>query len=81
MIDEPKPDRSGAGAPPIFQAFAEIQRLYGEILHAVAHVHPGETKHQTALRYIREAEDKAAMDALPAKDALPVPGPHGLCPP
>lgn len=29
---------------------------YNELLYAVATVHPGETRHETALRYIREAE-------------------------
>jgi hypothetical protein len=32
------------------------QELYNELLYAVARVHPNETCHQTALRYIKQAE-------------------------
>ncbi len=38
--------------------------LYGELLYAVANKFPGESRHQTALRYIRNAEkgsDNATM--------------------
>jgi len=41
------------------EAAAEIERLrglYEELLFAVGHKHPGETRHQTALRYIQRAE-------------------------
>ena len=30
--------------------------LYHELLYAVGNKHPGETRHQTALRYIQQAE-------------------------
>ena len=53
-----------------------IDGRYNDLLNAVGRVHPGETRHQTALRYIRETEQEAAMEALPAKDAQPLPGPH-----
>lgn len=33
-----------------------IQAPYWELLYAVAKKHPGETRHDTALRYIRQAE-------------------------
>ena len=48
-----------------------IDGRYNDLLNAVARVHPGETRHQTALRYIRETEGKAAMNALPAKSTTP----------
>lgn len=38
---------------------AELERvcsLYEELLYAVGSKHPGETRHQTALRYIQQAE-------------------------
>jgi hypothetical protein len=35
-------------------------RLYHELLYAVARKFRGETRHQTALRYIREAEARAS---------------------
>ena len=33
-----------------------VRKLYNELLHAVARKYPGETRHQTALRYIQQAE-------------------------
>jgi hypothetical protein len=41
------------------QQLAEAQRdaaRYNELLYAVAKKHPDETRHETALRYIRQAE-------------------------
>jgi two-component SAPR family response regulator len=35
-----------------------IEQLYHELLYAVGSKYPNETRHQTALRYIREAEEK-----------------------
>lgn len=45
------------------------QALYHELLFAVANKHPGETRHETALRYIRQAENPgtAQMQAQQAK--------------
>ena len=37
---------------------------YMELLMAVARVFPGETRHQTALRYIREAEARAVSSPV-----------------
>jgi hypothetical protein len=36
------------------------QELYHELLFAVAKAHPNETRHQTALRYIQQAESGGA---------------------
>jgi hypothetical protein len=42
---------------PVVQVAAHpLQKLYYELLFAVARMHPNETRHQTALRYIRQAE-------------------------
>jgi len=41
----------------------DARRLYHELLYAVATKHPGESRHETALRYIREREDMARHDA------------------
>jgi len=38
---------------------AEVVDKYNELLSAVQRNHSGETRHQTALRYIREAESFA----------------------
>jgi len=35
---------------------AEVSERYNELLYAVAQKFPGESRHETALRYIREAE-------------------------
>lgn len=44
---------------------AETLLLYSELLMAVESKHPGETRHQTALRYIRETEAAyAEVDAV-----------------
>ena len=37
-------------------ASRERERLYAELIYAVASKFPGETRHETALRYIRNAE-------------------------
>jgi hypothetical protein len=47
----------------------ETKREYEELLYAVARKFPGETRHQTALRYIQEAEQ--------VKDWVPGENPEG----
>lgn len=37
----------------------EFMKNYTELIYAVARVFPGESRHETALRYIREAEKSA----------------------
>lgn len=52
-----------APTPPVSEGRNKLE-LYGELLYAVANKFPGESRHQTALRYIRNAEkgnDNAAM--------------------
>lgn len=44
---------------------SSVQDLYNELLYAVARKFPGETRHQTALRYIREAEERALKEVQP----------------
>ena len=36
----------------------DVTKLYEELLSAVAQKHEGETRHQTALRYIQERESR-----------------------
>jgi hypothetical protein len=51
-----------------------IKALYYELLYEVARKHPGETRHQTALRYIRQAEtpkDNGPVQAGPAQGEEP----------
>jgi len=42
--------------PLLAAASRERERLYAELIYAVASKFPGETRHETALRYIRNAE-------------------------
>ena len=43
-----------------------VQELYNELLFAVARKHPNETRHQTALRYIQQAESGGANQCADA---------------
>ena len=36
----------------------DVSELYHELLYAVAQKFPGESRHETALRYIREREER-----------------------
>ena len=53
-----------------FREVEELRHRYNELLYAVASKHEGETRHETALRYILEREaDKNLSDAV--KSTLP----------
>lgn len=39
-----------------FSYHNDIEKKYYELLYAVSRKHPNETRHQTALRYIQQAE-------------------------
>jgi hypothetical protein len=43
--------------------YAELSEKYHELLMAVERKFPGESRHQTALRYIRRAEEPATTAA------------------
>lgn len=52
----------------------DIAALYDELLFAVGNKYPGETRHQTALRYIRRAEEPSndtAQAAMPPPPERP----------
>jgi len=49
------------------QQHRELERNYNELIMAVARKWPGETRHQTALRYIKDSEGRISMDALAQK--------------
>ena len=54
---------AAAPTPPVSEDRKDAE-LYKELIYAVANKSPGESRHQTALRYIRNAEkgsDNAAM--------------------
>ena len=44
-----------------------VEHLYNELLFAVGNKYPGETRHQTALRYIRQAESHSIHDSPASK--------------
>lgn len=39
-----------------------LSQKYNELIHAVGNKYPGEERHETALRYIREAEARSSSD-------------------
>lgn len=49
----------GKAAPTPTSVYRNKLELYGELLCAVANKFPGESRHQTALRYIRNAEKRS----------------------
>lgn len=51
-----------------------MAELYAELLYAVARKHPGETRHETALRYIRQAENQSSQAAAKSAAPRPLPG-------
>jgi hypothetical protein len=55
---EPTPQADAKGA------MLDYINLYNELIYAVARKFPNETRHQTALRYIREAENQSSDDQL-----------------
>lgn len=63
---------SPPGAPLFMEAAAELRRLheiekqYHELLYAVGNKYEGESRHQTALRYIQQAE---IVDVVAAKES------------
>lgn len=54
--------------PQPLAAQEDVSALYHELLYQVGNKYDGETRHQTALRYIRQAEERIGG---PAKDATP----------
>ena len=63
-IDDPACDLTHTAAECIKKIKAE-QRVaeYNELIYAVQTKHPDETRHQTALRYIRNAENRQSYTA------------------
>ena len=45
----------------------ELEAKYNELIMAVASKYPKETRHQTALRYINDAEFRAEQDNKPVE--------------
>ena len=51
------PEPAGS-ASPVTQPPRDVSELYHELLYAVARKFPGESRHETALRYIRDTEER-----------------------
>lgn len=64
MLDYARAAIAAAG-----QGGEDAKVLYNELLFAVATKHPGESRHQTALRYIRRAEEAKCSTATTAKES------------
>jgi len=47
---------------------AEVKAKYNELIMAVANKWPGETRHETALRYIRQAETSSNQACAASSD-------------
>ena len=45
-------------ASPVAQPPRDVSELYHELLYAVERKFPGESRHETALRYIRDTEER-----------------------
>lgn len=56
-----RPEPSLAGGREDDQSAVDYQAMYHELVYAVASKFPDETRHQTALRYIREAESGSSL--------------------
>lgn len=54
-----KPEGGAKLANPDQLTDALVKELYFQLLYAVARKHDGETRHETALRYIRQTEERA----------------------
>lgn len=52
------------------QRLAAERNLYWELIYEVARVYPGETRHETARRYIREREAPASGESAKAAVAV-----------
>ena len=74
--------RAEAGYQCLARNSAKLQERYNELLYEVAQKHAGESRHDTARRYIRERENRIegpACDALPnSGDQLTAPQAHNL---
>lgn len=51
-----------------FREATQLREKYHELLYAVARKFPDETRHETALRYIKEAEERSCDSADMAKE-------------
>ena len=61
-------DRAEAGYQCLARNSAKLQERYNELIYEVAQKHDGESRHDTARRYIRERENRISE---PACDASP----------
>ncbi len=70
-LDETRWDRDAAqtSAEHISKIQTDVSRLYDELLYQVGIKHPDETRHETALRYLRNAEK--SQDGACKSEALP----------
>lgn len=51
------PAEKGAISPPVEETATDYKALYYSLIMEVGNKYPGETRYQTALRYLKQAED------------------------
>lgn len=51
----------------------EITKRYAELIYAVSKKYPGESRHQTALRYIQQAERRDAVSCESGQQSVTPP--------
>ena len=62
-INSPCPD-CGLVEAGVMQKITDLEEKYNELIYAVATKYPNETRHQTALKYIKKAEQDKLIAGL-----------------
>lgn len=61
-------DEAVAAATKAAETLAELNERYGQLIYSVSMKHPNESRHETALRYIRQAEKGSCGGPMQAKE-------------
>lgn len=56
----------------VMQKITDLEEKYNELIYAVATKYPNETRHQTALKYIKNAENEKLIAGLTNKSNFSV---------
>jgi hypothetical protein len=68
---QPSPEAGGSASELTSQPERPLADRYNELLYAVARKFPGESRHETALRYIRQMEEVHAGPCMQNAGAVP----------
>jgi hypothetical protein len=69
FLDDLTAEEAEAKKRGLIVSLALIVPAYNELLYQVGNVYPGETRHQTALRYLRAAESSSGQCGAAATEA------------